>query len=302
MHRPSTAFRCALVLMLTVSQVFSALGMEPPQWWKDLHQYDLAKSWYQYMTYTSAFFGPNALPVPEAFDGRVPMKHQAEVSADVFWGYGDQTQSLSTRFVYAALPGRLSISGWGVLAEHYLTNLAVRDARASQLKNPEATLLVGDFYLSTLVGLLQENQWQPDLSLDIVLKTSSSKTSSSARYFDTPGYYFNLIAGKSLHFKNSLLDEFRVVGNIGFLCYQLNNEYQNDAPLFGGKMLLTSGKWVLESGLYGYSGWLDQGDKPLVLRGKLNYKQGPATLFIQYQHSLRDYPFRRLQTGICFDL
>jgi hypothetical protein len=280
----------------------SVQALEPPQWWQDVHQYNPEKSWYQYMTYTSAFFGPNALPVPETFDGRIPKTHLAEISTDVYWGFGDQTQSLSTRLVYAAVPGRLTLSGWGVLAEHYHTTDAVRDLRASQVENPEETLLIGDLYLSTQIALLQEKRWQPDLSLEVVLKTSSSKTSSSARYFDTPGYYFNLTAGKSFHFKNTLLDELRFVGNAGFLCYQLNQEHQDDAPLFGLKMLLNSGKWTVEGGIQGYSGWLNQGDKPLLLRGKLNYKSGPATFFLQYQHALRDYPFRRLQTGICFSL
>jgi len=280
----------------------SVQALDPPQWWKAVHNYNPDKSWYQYMTYTTGYFGPNALPVPETYDGRIPMKHLAEVSTDVFWGYGDQTQSLTTRLVYAAIPGKLTLSGWGVLAEHYRTTNAVRDFRASQLENPEETLLIGDFYLSTLIGLLQEKRWQPDLNLEIVLKTSSSKTSASARYFDTPGYYFNLTAGKSIHIKGSLLNELRFVGNLGFLCYQLNQEHQNDAPLFGGKILLYAKNWTVESGIQGYSGWLNQGDKPLVLRGKINYRSGPATLFLQYQHSLRDYPFRRLQTGVCFDL
>ncbi len=277
-----------------------ALG--PPQWWRDIHQYNPDKSWYQYMTYTSSHFGPNALPVPEIYDGRIPTKNSAEVSTDVFWGYGDQTQSLSTRLIYAAIPGKLTISGWGVLAEHYRTTDSVRDFRASQVRIPEETIFIGDFYLSTLICLLQEKRWQPDLNLEIVLKTSSSKTSASARYFDTPGYYFNLTAGKSIHFKGSILNELRIVGNYGFLCYQLNQEHQNDASLFGGKMLLNAGNWTIESGIHGYSGWLNQGDKPLVLRGKVNYRSGPATLFLQYQHSLKDYPFRRLQTGVCFSL
>lgn len=282
--------------------VTTVLALDPPQWWKDVHNFNPDKSWYQYMTYTSGFFGPNALPVPELYDGRIPLKNQAEVSTDVFWGYGDQTQSLSTRLVYAAIPGKLTLSGWGVLAEHYRTTNAVRDLRASQVENPEETLLIGDFYVSTLIGLLHEKRWQPDLNLEIVLKTSSSKTSSSARYFDTPGYYFNLTAGKSIHFKGCFLNELRFVGNYGFLCYQLNQEHQNDAPLFGGKILLSAGNWTIEGGIQGYSGWLDQGDKPLVLRGKLNFKAGPASIFLQYQHAFRDYPFRRLQTGVCFDL
>ena len=294
--------RKTLLSILSCMLVTTVFALDPPLWWKDVHNFNSDKSWYQYMTYTSGFFGPNALPVPELYDGRVPLKNQAEVSTDVFWGYGDQTQSLSIRLVYAAIPGKLTLSGWGVLAEHYLTTDSVRNFRASQVENPNETVLIGDFYLSTLIGLLQEKRWQPDLNLEIVLKTSSSKTSASARYFDTPGYYFNLTAGKSFHFKGSLLDELRFVGNYGFLCYQLNQEHQNDAPLFGGKMLLKAGKWTIESGIHGYSGWLEQGDKPLVLRGKLNFKAGPANVFLQYQHAFRDYPFRRLQTGVCFDL
>lgn len=289
-----TAVACLLACSLHAT--------EPPQWWKDVHHYDPAKSWYQYMTYTSAHFGPNALPVPEVYDGRLPQKNQAEVSTDVFWGYGDETQSLSTRLVYAVLPGRLTLSGWGVVAEHYRTTDAVRDQRASQVLNPDETLLIGDFYLSTQLALLQEKRWQPDLNLEVVLKTSSSKTSASARYFDTPGYYFNLTAGKSFRFRSGFLDELRLVGNYGFLCYQLNQEHQDDAPLFGAKMLLSAGSWTVEGGVHGYSGWLDQGDKPLLLRGKLNYRSGPIVFFVQYQRALRDYPFHRLQTGVCFDL
>lgn len=298
---PSTQSLRALLLVVFCLLVSNVHALEPPQWWKDVHNYDPDKSWYQYMTYTSGFFGPNALPVPELYDGRIPSGHQAEVSADVFWGYGDQTQSFSTRLVYAAIPGKLTISGWGVLAEHYRTTNGVRDLRASQVENPEETLLIGDLYLSTTVGLLQEKRIQPDLNLEIVLKTSSSKTPSNARYFDTPGYYFNLTAGKSIHFK-SLINELRFVGNYGFLCYQLNQEHQNDAVLFGGKMLLTTGKFTVEGGIHGYSGWLQQGDRPLLLRSKLNYRSGSATFFIQAQHAIRDYPFKRLQTGICFDL
>lgn len=301
MTSPAFSLRIRLLIVLCLS-VFSVEAVDPPQWWKDVHQYNPDKSWYQYMTYTTSFFGPNALPVPELYDGRIPTNNQAEVTTDVYWGYGDETQSLSTRLVYAVVPGRLAVSGWGVLAEHYQTTDAVRDHRASQVEHPNETLMIGDFYISTMIGLLQEKRRQPDLNLEIVLKTASSKTSANARYFDTPGYYFNLTAGKSIHYKSSLLDEVRFVGNVGFLCYQLNEENQNDAPLYGGKILLTAGKWTLESGIHGYNGWLDQGDKPLLLRGKLNFNSGSGAFFLQYQHALRDFPFRRIQTGVCFDL
>ena len=64
-----------------------------PQWWKDAHPYDPDKELYDYLTFTTAYFGPNALPVPELYDGRIPEKKQAELTADVYWGFGDKTQS-----------------------------------------------------------------------------------------------------------------------------------------------------------------------------------------------------------------
>jgi hypothetical protein len=281
--------------------VVNVSASEIPQWWKDLHQYDPSKGWYEYMTYTSAYFGPNALPVPELYDGRVPRNNRVELSTDVFWGYGDQTQSLSARLMYVAIPGKLALSTWGVLTEHYQTTTAVRNQRASLVESGEETLFIGDIYLSTLFSLCREKNDRPDLNLEFVLKTASSKSAKGARYFDTPGYYIDLTAGKSLHFRNAFVQELRFVGVVGFLSYQLNEAHQEDALMYGGKFLLSSKKWSFENGIQGYSGWLDEGDRPLLLRSKLNFRQHRLNYFMQYQHALRDYPFRRIQTGICFE-
>jgi len=278
-----------------------ALSVDIPQWWKDVHQYDPDQSAYDYLTYTTAYFGPNALPVPELYDGRVPEKNKLDVSLDGFWGFGDQTQSLSTRFTYVPKPGKLAISCWGVLLEHSQITPAVRDERASMIQSGEKTLLIGDLYLSTLMNIFKEKKYVPDVNLEIVLKTSSSESPYSARFFDTPGYWFDLTAAKSLQFPQSFIREIRFVGTYGFLCYQLNSERQNDAPLYGGKVILASDKWSFENGLHGYSGWLDKGDKPQVFRSKLNLKEGPMLFYLQFQYALRDYPFHRLQTGISFE-
>jgi hypothetical protein len=280
--------------ILAVSPAYAIL----PQWWQEAHNYDAAKDWNSYYTYTAAFFGPNALPVPELSDGRIPQKHNAELSSDFFWGFGDRTQSLSARFNYVFIPGKISISAWGVLAEHYKTSIAIRDLRASMVESAEETFLIGDFYLSTQMNLTRETRYVPDLLLEFVLKTASSKSPNSARFFDTPGYYFDITAGKSINFKNSFFNELRFVGMAGFLCYQLNNYRQNDAPLFGGKIKLSSEKCSFETGINGYKGWQNNGDAPLVIRSRVNLDLGSNEYFIEYQHALRDYPFRRLQAGI----
>jgi hypothetical protein len=289
----------SLVLFFMLFPVVS-YAIEPAQWWKDVHQYDASQSWDEYMTYTSAYFGPNALPVPELYDGRIPQKHEVELSTDVYWGYEDQTQSVSGRFTYVPITGRLAISGWGVLAEHYHTSTAVRDQRASLIENAEETLFIGDWYFSTRLALLHEKRYTPDLNIEMVLKTASSNTSAGARYFDTPGYIFDLTVGKSLLLHQPFFQEIRFVGQVGFLCYQLNQLHQDDAPLFAGKFLFYFHRSTFETGIHGYSGWLDQGDRPLVFRAKYQYLHSNMRYFVQYQHAFRDYPYRRLQTGVAF--
>jgi len=294
--------KLAVVTLLFWVYFLPAISVvRPPDWWIELHGWEEGNDWTEKMIYTTSFFGPNAFPVPEIQDAKLPDKHTAEVSSDIFWGYGDQTQSISTKLSYVFIPGRLVVSGWGVIFEHYKTTTEVRDSRASIIEDAKGTILIGDFYISTLISLIKEKKYIPALNLDLVLKTSSSSSPKGARFFDTPGYYFNLTAGKSKNFSDSFVDELKVSGNIGFLCYQTNKYYQNDAPLYGLGLDVVSGNFTLQNILAGYSGWLNKGDRPLVYRLKLSYKKGNYGFFSQYQHSLRDYPFKRLQTGFSID-
>lgn len=287
---------CCCLLLLFFFCVSVSVKAATPDWWQGVHNYDGVSDWSSYMTYASAYFGPNALPVPELPDGSVSLSHRAEVSANVFWGFGDQTQSLSTQFTYVFIPGRLAISGSGVFVEHYKTTTAVRDIRASLVESAEETVWIGDYYLSTQVALLRESGWMPDASLSIILKTASSETSAGARFFDTPGYMFDFAVGKTISSRSAFLDSCRVAANVGFLCYQLNSRRQNDAPLYGALCRLYHGRFSLEAGMGGYEGWIN-GSRPLVFRSKLSWMMRSNELFIGYQHAFRDYPFRRIQAG-----
>lgn len=286
---------CLFVSLALVGMPVSVKA-EPPGWWQDVHDYNGDLHWTEYMQYVSSRFGPNALPVPAFSDGSVLSRHKAEIAADVFWGFGDQTQSLTTEFTYVFIPGRLAVSGRGVLLEHYKTTTAVRDFRASLVESAEETVWIGDYYISTQMALLKETARIPDVSLSIILKTASSKTPSGARFFDTPGYIFNLAAGKTIQRGLSFLDSCRVAANLGFLCYQMNSYRQNDAPLYGALCRLYKGNLSLETGVGGYSGWI-RGSSPLVFRSNLSWGWGNGELFVGYQHAFRDYPFRRIQAG-----
>jgi hypothetical protein len=274
----------------------------PPLWWQAVHGYDGSKPWNSYMTYTAAYFGPNAMPVFETLDGRTLKTHRIDVTSDVFWGFGDQTQSLSGQINYMLWPGRVVVSGWGTLLEHYKTTMAIRDIRASTVESGEQTFIIGDLYLSTQVRIFEEAKYRPDLMIEWVLKTASSNSSAGARNFDTPGYALRGAVGKSWIRPQAFVQELRLVGNVGFLSYQLNNHQQNDASSGALQVQLRRNHLSWSNEAAGYYGWTDKGDRPLVLRSKLTYGNGPLKYYVQYQHALHDYPFRRVQAGVGLDL
>lgn len=293
---------CSCCFVLSLLLIAPSIRAQPiPDWWKQLHQYDEKLDWADYMTYTPAFFGPNALPVPELYDGIIGDRHQLEFSGNLFWGPGEQTQSLATRLSYVFVPGRLSLSAWGVLGEHYRTSREIRDQRASLIEEAEELIFIGDFYLATQFRILAENRYVPEILGEIVLKTASSDRSRGARFFDTPGYYFDLNLAKDLyHSQAGLLKNIRLVAMGGFLCYQMNNNYQNDAPIYAAKLKLDFGALGWENGMGGYYGWTGKGDRPLVLRSRLDFETGKNKAFVQYQAGLNDYIAHCLQAGWVF--
>lgn len=47
----------------------------------------------QTVKYAPAWFGPNANPVPEFTDGRIPAKTTISLMGDYYFGYGDETKN-----------------------------------------------------------------------------------------------------------------------------------------------------------------------------------------------------------------
>jgi hypothetical protein len=295
------AMKKILLCLLLALVAMTSMAQKLSQWYQDVHGCDEDAQWYQMLTYSTSYFGPNALPVPEISDGKVPDRNSITLSPELFWGYGDWTQSLSVKLIWAVVPGVVSINGWGVIAEHYKTTLEVRNIRASLEEKANGTRIPGDWYISTTLALMKQTGKRPDLSLDIVLKSASVSTPADARFMDTPGYFFSLTSGKTYELQGLPFSSVRLIGCLGFFSYQLNSGNQNDGPLYGFSSQLNNGNWQSDFGIHGYSGWKNFGDRPLVLRGKVQHQFGRYSAFVQYQHPLNDFPHYRIQTGLKFD-
>jgi hypothetical protein len=259
--------------------------------------------------YSTSWFGPNANPVPEFTDARIPSKTTVSLMGDYYFGYGDQTKNGYFKIEIPLLSERVSLKIWSTVLEHYKTTAEIMQARGSEAVSGSEG---GDIYVQTRIRLLKEQTNLPGIILNSTLKTASAKTYKTRRYFDTPGYYFDLEMGKSIATRGKFISEIRAVANLGFLCWETTNSTQDDAPMYGGKLIIGNPKWKLENTLSGYWGWLhtstrlnptaDYGDAPLVYATKLTIVKGNIDYFAQYQYGIHDFPYHQLRVGISFPI
>jgi len=262
----------------------------------------------QTVKYAPAWFGPNANPVPEFTDGRIPAKTTVSLMGDYYFGYGDETKNGYFKIEIPLVAERVSFKIWSTVFEHYKVTPELSAHR--QMSDNLTGKSNGDFYVQTRISLLKEKKYAPAIILNSTLKTASGTNFNERRYFDTPGYYFDVEFAKSMHTKGKFINELRAVGNLGFLCWETTGSRQNDAPIYGAKIILGNQNWKLDNTLSGYWGWMhtsstygaDYGDAPLVYAAKLTIMRSKIDYFAQYQYGINDFPYHQLRLGISFPI
>jgi hypothetical protein len=269
----------------------------------------LFKSIYAQTPYSPAWFGPNANPVSEFTDARIPSKTTVSLMADYYFGEGDQTQNGYFKIEFPLLPERISFKIWSTVLENYEVSEQVSEER--EMNGTTSGIANGDFYVQTRIRLLTEKKNAPSIILNSTLKTASGTNSVERRYFDTPGYYFDAEIGKSFYTKSSFISEIRAVADLGFMCWETRDiSTQDDAPMYGAKIILGNQSWKLENTLSGYWGWMhtnvlygyDYGDAPMVYTAKITKLTKNINYFAQYQYGITDFPYQQVRVGVSFTL
>jgi len=263
----------------------------------------------QTVKYSPAWFGPNANPVPEFTDATIPAKTTLSLMGDYYFGFGDQTRNAYFKVEVPLLSERVSLKVWTSLFEHYQVSNEVSNER-NMLNGNTTGNAGGDFYVQTRMLILKEKKYTPNIILNSTLKSASGTNFSERRYFDTPGYYFDAEIGKSFFIKNNFISEIRTVFNMGFMCWETTNSLQDDAPMYGEKIIIGNPNWKLENSLSGYWGWIhtnphyssDYGDAPLVYSAKFTLLGGYMDYFAQYKYGIRDFPYHQIRIGISFPI
>lgn len=238
-----------------------------------------------------AFFGPNALPVPDMSDGRTQEQLSLELAGDGWFGTtGDRTADIFARVNVPLFTRWANVSIWMPVYEWY----DQYDGKGGG---------AGDVYLSTDVQVLHDSwfksgsRWIPQATVRLAMKTASGEQFSRRRHYDCPAYFFDLNMGNSLYWRNW---EFRLSGSVGFLCWQTADARQNDAVMYGIQALARHEYVSLLAAWGGYTGWERYGDAPMTLKLRLAGNVQGFEPYVQYQWGIRDFPYHQIRVGLAY--
>lgn len=271
-------------------------------WWYEIHQHDGVTPWQRYLIMSPAFFGPNALPVPEINQGLIKSDFELESSIEAHYNSHEQTYNLYTKLFIPLYKNRVGIQLSIVPVEFFSYDSLIRDQRFSRNYEGKGHAN-GDLYIATQIQLLKNHRIWPDLLLGMHLRTASGNNFNSARFTDAPGYFFEISAGKSFNLNEDSSLVLRAYSMLGFYVWQTNlfAHFQDDAFLYGFGFKLSSKTISLVNELGGYYGYLNNGDRPLIYHFRLKTNFNKKINFgLQFEQGLQDYNFRSLRVSIFY--
>lgn len=287
--------------LLTALSCFHCFAQEDFSWWNRIHDWDGVTPWNRYMTLSAGYLGPNALPVPEVRDGRVDTLFRFDLLAGGHFSPGDRTVDGYVRLAAPFSDGKVSFEIAAVPIEYYVTDTATRDERASRERDGRG-LAAGDIHLTTLIQLIRDHPSIPDILLETSFRIPSGKTLLGARYTDAPGYHMDLSFGRLL--SPQCRFKVRAYALAGYYAYQTFDpqHLQDDCFLYGIGVRIATPGWAWSNQLTGYSGYMDNGDRPRLYRSELRRIGAAFDGLLQIQVGLHDFEYRSVHAGLSWKI
>lgn len=238
--------------------------------------------------------GPNALPVPFFYPTRVGNDIWFELMGECHYNpAGDVTLDPYISFFFP-LRDIAAFSFFSRPIEYFRTSDLIRDERHAK----EASGLAnGDLYFQTMIQFASEEKNRPlDIAFHLTLKTTTGKSLENARHINAPAYFFDFTGSKTL-INNPALT-LRAAALISFIAWQVNVDEQNDAYGYGLKIDVENRSWLATMDCSGYTGWIGNGDRPLVVRSRVSKKIGTKVkIYTGCQVGLHDQSPLRVELG-----
>ena len=248
--------------------------------------------WQEYMrlmTFAPRYFGPNAFPFPELRSGYIGDKWEVEVRGEYHTYEGDQTKDIYGRLLVPVAGGRAGFEVSYTFYEYYLMTpetMEERHAAGQSWKHGSK----GDLIFCSFYQILRNNN-RVDILLEASLKTASGDRLADARHTDAATYWIDINTGFYLLKSADLSSFVRLQGLAGFYCWMTNDivHRQNDSFLYSAGFSGKIKNLTYQADLVGFKGYKNNGDRPLVLRTKLNYELKKNILSLRYKHGINDY-------------
>ena len=295
-------FRTIFVVFLALIPYF--LIGQNFDWWAQRHNWDGVTHWTKYINVAANSLGPNALPVPDIKNGQLDSIPYFEFGIVHHRSKGDITSNLNTTLHLPLFDKRIALRVWLVPIESYKLDQETQIKRSIRTQDGEG-IAGGDIYIASYFQLLLEQRHGIDLLMTINLRTASGTQLKDARFSDTPGYFLDLSAGKSFILAKTKLRYWRIYSMSGLYVYQtyLDNNRQNDAFLYGLGTTVAFNKISFHQQIGGYIGYLNNGDRPLVLRSEISTNlKAPLNYRLTFQQGFIDFPYTSFWLSAQFNL
>lgn len=286
-----------MVFLLILVQITSGQNkFIPPD---PYSQSDGITHWSRYQVSSPGFLGPNALPVPVIHKAQTPEQFFWSGQYEYYFATGEETHDFLTRLVIPVAKGRIGLEFRYVPIEFYSMDQIVSRKRRTRDGDAVSGSSFGDVYFGTNVQLLKKHTFLPDIMFSMSCRTASGTGREDARHTDTPGYYLDLSAGDTYGRNKGFFQHVRWYAEVGFYSWQtyLDNYPQNDALLYGFGIDVDFSDFFINQSICGYTGYMDNGDSPLVYRSELGIKIGSSAVVLGYEKGLRDFPFSSIRAG-----
>lgn len=273
-------------------------------WWYEIHNHDGVTPWQDYLIMSPAYFGPNAFPIPEINQGLIGTNLELETALEEHFNSHEHTLNLYNKLFIPIEKNKIGIILTMVPIEYYNYDTIIRDQRFSRNYNGNG-FANGDLYIGTQIQVLRDRIGWPDVLLGINIRTASGNEYGSARFPDSPGYYFNVSLGKTYEIKKAFFPSLRIYANLGFYVWQTNlyAHFQDDAFLYGGGFQFNTKVFSMTNEIGGLYGYLNNGDRPFVYRFRLQTERKKAiNLSLQFENGMHDYNFRSLRFSILYQI
>ena len=282
-------------VLLIALVLFSFNAQAQLDWWNQIHNWDGATPWTQYMKYSHAYLGPNAIPIPtlqRPITGRRPAMSYFKSSSQMSLIEDDSFLSLHNELHWYRGHTQIHITHQSI--EYYRTSTELRDHRISRDEDSEG-VIAGDVLIDISTRLWERN-------LDAIWFTFHTKTAagplSQARFTDAPGYAFFFSHQKSFSSIGNWVPT--LTTDAGFQVYQTHwvDYPQNDGFLGNIGLQIQKDETIFSARVRTFTGYFRDGDWPRLLELQWNNNLSFGQTQLGWTRGLNDYPFSFVTVGL----